>query len=456
MQLDRVILPIKLGDKKSANGITDGMPVGYISEREWGLPIDKIISPECRRIFGMVEYTEKDIPYLTSIQKPNGKESDCDIRFARNKIDMKQIPSNVLSDWRDANKVKPIISKNDLISDIFKDTKTLSAEKVVDKNAIAGGTATFGAGSTYATSALAFADIAAALTSTLRFNRTSATTETAESAITENIGVHSFIVNNGTHLGNPNSGYLITRNFDGHLFNYSHTGAGVVENFGANIITTFNLTAGYADFRLNSNTSATVSVYNLLSNRNGKRGRVFLNLPATANNVNFYDSMVWGGGITDEMIYIFAGGANVLVENCSIYNCVEALDGGGVLFTARNLALLGNTTDYANIGAATGRNNADSDGTAANGNWNVGTNNQINQVSAAQWQSLVAADGDTFLLPVDGSTIDNDGLLPVYATTLINGTPWVSEIGAKGIIPTPSTGVTSQNHTAIHAGFGLF
>ena len=59
VKLDRVVGIHKVGDQEPQLGAKDGDLLCYISEREWGLPIEKIISDETMRIFCCVEYSEK-------------------------------------------------------------------------------------------------------------------------------------------------------------------------------------------------------------------------------------------------------------------------------------------------------------------------------------------------------------------------------------------------------------
>jgi len=135
-------------------------------------------------------------------------------------------------------------------------------------------------------------------------------------------------------------------------------------------------------------------------------------------------------------MYLFLSNANNTYENLSFYNNTSGIDINSQNGTFNNNSMIGNTTDFLNIGSATGNNNADSDGTGANGNWNSGSGNIINKVAATEFESLNYND-DNFLLPNTSSSLLGAGKTPDISdnTHYINGifidTTNVT-IGAKG------------------------
>ena len=302
------------------------------------------------------------------------------------------------------------------------------------------------------------AAIGANQTGTLTGQNTGAITEVAAATITHNlVGFTLQIDSNINALGNYNNGHLITMAHNGHMFNLSQEQAGIVNICLLKAIRTVLPGATTRALFLVSNIAAAaqnINIYNNMHNGGGLGGHM---LSCTERDpvVHAYSNMSWGGfsGITidpgdDNGLNVFE---NNTFYNNSVAGVIADAFGGPGFATYRNNVCFNNLADYTNIaGGSIGRNNADSDGTAADGNWGgAGSGNQINLVTAAQLESLVAADGDPFLRPLAGSTLDTAGIGATYATTLINGVPQLVTIGAKGRIIPVSTGITRQSHTAI-------
>lgn len=363
-----------------------------------------------------------NIDKLSKVQKVKDKEPDFKNKFYSHKhriglIELDGLPTECIRDSSEIDILRPLID---------------------DVGQITTGLYTVGpaAGDNYPTYANVggfVAAIGANQTGNLTGQNTGPITEIAVATINHNLAGFTFdICSNVDHLGNYNSGHLITVAQNSQLLNISVEQAGIINVRLIKFIRTVLASAATRAFVLFSNNlpaAQTLNVFNNLGNMNSLSG-CFFRSSDPSNQVRVFSNISWGGayGIT-----IDAADGNPLsvYENNSFYNNtiagVEMNNNGG---TIRNIASIGNLANYSNIGAATVQASP-----AA-------------LVAANEWQSLVAADGDTFLLPIAGSEIDQNGVVPTYATTLINGVPWVSEIGAKGIVR-PSGGRIAQPHIAI-------
>lgn len=109
----------------------------------------------------------------------------------------------------------------------------------------------------------------------------------------------------------------------------------------------------------------------------------------------FYDSSVFG-------VYRCSH-ASSFVANNTIVDGATGIDGANAAGTFENNICYGNTTDFANIGSATGNNNTSYDATCANGNWSTGVNNRESKTA----DPFTASGSDDFTLVANSDPIGN-------------------------------------------------
>jgi len=246
-----------------------------------------------------------------------------------------------------------------------------------------------GAGDDFATWALAYAAILN-LTGDLTYTQTTATNEVAQASTGNILNGHSFTCNSQTpHNGDPTGGLITTHSFNTHGFNMSMEGPGTVNMY--DLYLRGNAPAPVITSALNCSavgTGFTFNFHDILLDGNGgayRTGLFYLN----DNTPNYYFWNIFGWDADLRGVYMDSANASSIFENITIYDSGIGFEITNEPVTIRNCAGVGNTTDFSNIGAATGRNNASDDATAANGNWAVGTNNNINIVAATEFESLL-------------------------------------------------------------------
>lgn len=437
MALDRVACAFKLGNKITAPGKEmlaprHLMPVGYIAEHEWGQPLERIISRHCARCFAFVVYEQSDIPRLRQAQAPNSF-------YTQQKLDHTAVPRSILDNWDDPSIPHPLISKSQLLRDdhfVSSSTEPLALNNhKPDRNAVSAGQYTYGTGGDYATRALAYADIAN-LTADLTFTQISNTTENATATITETLNNHTLLDTCTPHFGSWLLGFTST-------YNINDTERILIQAEGPGNLTLTNLklyaTAGINNWRLISadttTTAYTLCLCHLLLDAQAYAIRHF-RIADTDILAHIYSCATYGGAHA----VFFAPDPTSILENCTFYNCsntgVDCSDANSNIY---NCASFNNTTDFRRIGGATGRNNASSDLTAANGNWNIGTNNLTGLNAATQFRSTTTSDSSLFLLPILNSDLYDNALAFTigtherYITRFLGHTPWA--IGAKQVYP---------------------
>ena len=482
---DKVYMALQRGDEEMSEKkplqyrLFDGMP-GMIDPQIWTTPPCLSSYNQGETLWVELDRTKENLNFLNNavqpinnnVTNPKTEMNYFSFRRCKNFIDLKDIADlpevkkaepDLMLKVRTHKKRIPVLKIKRLPKNLVKDSSIIDImrEPIVETGQITIGLYTVGpAGGdhypTYSGVGGFVAAIGANQTGNLIGQNTGSITEAAVATIIHNLAGFIFdICSNVDHLGNYNNGHLITVAQNSQMFNMSTEQAGTVNVRLLKFIRIVIASASSRAFVLTSNTLAAGQVINVYRNLGdcNSLGGCFYRTSDRDHIVNVFANMGWNG---DYGILLDAadGNANNVYENNSFYNnSVAGIDASDSIVggTFRNNACLGNAADYLNLGGATiGRNNADSDGTAADGNWGgAGSGNQINLVTAAQWESLLHGDGDPFLRPLAGSTLDTAGIGATYATTLINGVPQLVTIGAKGrIIPVP-TGITHQSHTAI-------
>ncbi len=435
----------KVGDKITAPGkeylgIKDGMLVEVVDPKEWskGAPI---LSDHMQKVFCIIKHTRDWKEDLRKASKSHGNPSDQNnYKVKRKKINFDELGNAIgdtTIDWKLRNETINLIDGTVLRKSILKNTSAMKKHRsfvCYDYNAITIGDSTVGSGGAYTTFAAAFADLGN-LTGDVSFIQISNVIESATAGLTEDLNGYTLTITTDTpHNGNYNSGWVIDCAFSSNLWTFQHEGPGVTEICGLKILRSTATTSGRFAFQYSAITTAfTFNIYSNLINNNN-RTHSFLRSDDPSVILHVYNNISWNG--QSGLVYSTSdGNANSVVENNTFYsytgNGIEVNVAVGGIF--RNNICFDNGVDF-NIGAGinlTGENNADSDGTGANGNWATGTNNQINQVAVNNFVSLNASSGDNFLKPSAEAVVATLGTIPTYATTLVDGVVWTSEIGAK-------------------------
>ena len=467
---DKLYMSLQRGDEEMSEKkplqyrLFDGM-IGYIDPKEWDVPPCLSSFNQGETLWIELPRTKANKTFLNKAIKPytHGIYIDknemttnkfrrtihfIDIKDIADLPEVKKVEPDLMLKVRTHKKKIPVLKIKEIPSNFIKNSVDINMlrDPITETGQITTGLYTVGpaAGDNYPTYGGVggfVAAIGANQTGTLTGRNTGPITEAALIVTTHNQVGNIFQIDSDTdYLGNYNNGHLITLAQNSHLFNFGHEGPGITNVCCLKILRSIAAAATTrAVVYLNSiATSFTLNMSGVLYNANGSG--CLLRSSDTSPLLHVYDCMAWGG---DYGLIFDATDLNVnsVFENSSFYNmAVAGVDLGGNAGTIRNIASIGNLANYANMGLATII--ASPDGL----------------VAATQWQSLVAADGDTFLLPIAGSDIDTLGVAPTYATTLINGAVWGAvgnEIGAKGRLPVPSTGITRQSHTAIHNGIAI-
>ena len=313
----------------------------------------------------------------------------------------------------------------------IKNEKDVNNPAVLDVKSISSGSATVGSGGDYATWAAAFTDIAN-LTGNLTFTQISDVTETAESLIREDLGGYAFVcTSNSQHGGNPKAGWLITQNSDDYTFRLQGVGAGSMSLDGVHILSAVAQTGSKSVVFANNNDSSTVNINDNLIDCNGGTGHRGIDVRDANVTHQIYNNVVWEA--ENEGILIVVSNAANLIENNIFYGCNEGLQfTSDALGVSRNNICVSTTTDFVDISAATGYNNASYDATAANANWGTGTGNIENITPANEFVST--DDTSPYFLKLKDGSLDGAGATPGIAgnTTGIRGNAMASppSIGA--------------------------
>lgn len=352
-----------------------------------------------------------DIDKLANVKEVKEKHPDFKIKFYEHKhriplIELKRLPVDGI---RDSSEINIDRSPIDEIGQITTGVYTVGPA-AGDNYPTYGGVGGF------------VAAIGANQTGSLTGRNTGPITEVASALTSQNQNNHDFIIESDTpNYGNYLLGHMISVNVAGHCFSLRHSGPG--NTYMRNLKGLRILAGGIPNHSFIHDGGVGVSwtghyCFNLF-NGGGLQGGGFYSSDGDPILL-IYANMLFAIGNNGILLDAADGNVNSVYENNSIYNCNVGADFTNNAGIIRNNAAIGNTTNYANIGAATVQ--ASPDGL----------------VAAAQWQSLNAADGASFLKPINGSSIAVNGTNPTYATSLIDGILWTSEIGAKSL--TLSTG----------------
>lgn len=483
MVLDRAVAMLKVGD----NGeYLEGMPIEVIEEREWGKPLEKILSENCRRVYVPLLISEAMVPVFKAWMEPTGfkaelgpmetPEPSTAYRIRNRMIPLDALATatgnvNLVKDARDSAKILPLIDGTSISENIAVDSQTISPIRgIPDLNAISGGSVTVGSGGTYATWALLITDVIG-LTGHLTATQISAITETGTTALNVAMNGYNITFTSNSHPnGDFGAGWLTTCTFNlnaqtvlqfintsgssatmtlSHLnFKYTGTVTGNYGNFIRYTTATTNITNAMNDCLFDANSkeiqcirlqhaSAVVKAYNVVCTGGAAAGAKFC------------------GGLTTVFAHV-----SCVFENMSIYDFsgADAAHGNCVwnysddAYTLTNIAAFDGTACYAygagatsGLGSATANKCASSDASGSEAPLR-------NLVAATVFQSVTIGDGETFVKPVSGQSLNETGVAPslpantYYINDVVHGAS--IDIGAKGLA------AAGGDHTSIMRGVG--
>lgn len=473
------VLLLKRNDKQTAIGeecfgVKHGDPVDIIDDTNpvWGgKSVEEIISGDGNHeAFLPVAITDKQVKFIKPLLKPTHNLSNKNINKNTFRPRIKRLDISALAQlsaiadldnrMHTGEKIG-IINGTGLTEEHFLDATLLdNAVRYADIKAISIGAASVGIGGTYATLVLAYGDLAN-LTGDLTFTTISAFVSAALAAGNENLGGFNFLVtSNIDPLADPTrDGNLITINHNGGLCFNSFTGNGtfIIEKlFTFDAVAQSSPTTGAIYSRMNA--AGITATYRRNMMNFGSVVSCGIRSDGGGSPLHIHDNTMYNGKALGTFCLIIDpgdGNVNSIYSNnniCSPGTGIALSNNGGTL---RNNIVDGGDACYNTIGGTTGRNNFGSDATGADGNFLAGSGNEINQVVANGWQSLVNTNAN-YLDITNGGIFDSAGVANDAAIARIlcgrgrqvpgpNGT----SVGvAERITPTPSAQV-NQPHIAI-------
>lgn len=398
---DYIDIIVKVGDKKASKGIKDGMPVSYIDPDDWGY--QPVYSDHMHKVFNIIRvpssWKTQMIKALRVMleNRQNDGENLPDMQVKRERsayIDLNELETlsgqaGLVSDLRGPGTV-PLLDvrgKSSITTSLLKDSKNYKGYGLKDYNAVSSGSYNVGSGETYTLWSGAYADISD-LSGSLTFTGTSSTTETSSSTITEDLNGNVFTsTTDSPPYGDPtDTSRMVSLNFNGHGFVITCDGGGQFLWYDMYVKTTGTYTANYHSITQGNPTNG--YLFKLQRNMIDKNSRQGSGIVTGASNgaQQLQCNVIWDqGGSAQGGILTFTTVSAALsqIENNTCYGCYRGIDAVNSVATFDNNACLGNTTDFYDIGSATGTYNASSDTTAANGNWNLGSNNLTSQSTSS-------------------------------------------------------------------------
>lgn len=203
----------------------------------------------------------------------------------------------------------------------------------------------------------------------------SAYTETGGAAPTENLASHTL------HIL-PAAFPTATDGSDGARFTFNTTNdilSMQVEGPGELIIEGIVFIEGTSEPTAGIYSVAITTDFTFIFRRNiiiGVNIQIFIN-DASLQSMEIYNNILLNSGNKGILTGFYS--ISVIIANNTIENGAnQGIDGGNQTSTFENNLLYDNVTNWSLVGAAVGNNNASSDATGADGNWDTGANNLIN------------------------------------------------------------------------------
>jgi len=407
----------KVGDQETSAGkehfgMKDGMLICFIDPNEW----DPEIIEETTAIFFAAK-----VPFAWKADLVDGclanekveTANPLTFRARKKMVTFSEIETatgitNLETELRGKNSV-PIVDLTAESSTLLKDSTTLNPA-ALDVNAITAGAANIGSGEVYLTLAQAIADIGN-LTANLTLIITSDITETAAATATEDLGGFTLrITSSMPHNGDPTKGWTITWNHDATDVSNQMEGAGIVEFDSFSVVATATVNADtHKFFGTDTVTVAhTFKIHDIFPDISGATLGQFADLGDDTTVIQMWN--IAGTGGNNAFVKRRNGNGNDFLENITVidaaWNGISMLNAGG---TVQNCVVTGSgNDDFADIGSATGINNRDADGTAADVNWDTAANNGT--VTAANEFMSQSMASKNFARAKTGGTLDSGGV----------------------------------------------
>lgn len=438
----------KRNDKQTAPGkehlgLKHGDIVQVIDNAEFkDESLENLFSQQMREAFGIIQIDPKNVPLFKGYARDTGEDWEAaDYRPRIKRVDVTKLAA--LTGVSDVNEKLytefgvPILNGLLLGEDDLIDATTMYNDiRFPDVKAITSGACTIGAGgagTNYLTWVLFYADLAG-LTGDITATQVNDTSET-QAVITESLNSYTIThVSDTDHLGDATAGWISSLTTDRRLFDVSCEGSGDMIYEKLNLKRTTTAANGLEAFwrAYTIGTAFNLRIRRNIVNLNSLIGaglRSQDNTPVILMSANMIFDASTGTGI---QIDSSDGNASSVYENNSIHDMTDGVNMASNGGTLRNNAIMGMSSNaFENVGGATGYNNGTDDATGEDADFSTGSGNLSNLTIGDEWQSVTPSDGDTYLKPKSGGNIIDDGTTPTYATTLINGVAWTSEIGAK-------------------------
>lgn len=380
-------LVFKVGSQKGEFGAKEGMVVAMLAE-------DEPLSDHMKKCFASVVIDESQVAAVREQMEP--RKSGTSTHGPKGFIDLADLAESLgdeslLEKWRGPD----IVGVKDATEVDLEFSSTEMAEwDDIDNNAVSTGSWTVGPAKDYATWNAAVADIID-LTGDLTFMQ-DASIASDGGAGAPSIDLNGFTLtcgNNSPHGGDPTVGYVtnITTNISNMIHivqNGSDAGAdGMIEISDLN----FRISVAVTEYKSCVEITARdeLRIHDIIvycagaSSGGGDVAGIWtscaINTSGTSNQyiwnceVAGYSSGTWNGIRASKAGYV----VNMVVENCTVHDCVTGFDGGSSTAEFNNnLAFDCSTACYENIASAVGNNNADDDATGEDADWGTGANNQ--------------------------------------------------------------------------------
>jgi len=337
----------------------------------------------------------------------------------------------------------PVIDCMHLTTSIFKDSckkDFLHLSRVKDFNSVSSGTYTFGdvgAGDDYASRVACEADWAHC-TGDITFQQNHSNDEAAQALWDRNLNGYTFtLTNNSPSEGDVYQGNISNANHIGNTDNLQMEGPGIVviekQNYQRDV-------APSADTVCYNRLHGVITAFTAKIRNNIYNGcdYDFMGIRQTDGSpiLHIYTNIFFSH---ERGITYGTPNSNNVIENCAAWDMANSFIDAG----STSGGICRNCVAFENDGVPThyqfeevdnmeGYGNVSDDGSGADDDWSVGSDNQPNLTRADQWQSGNPLDGALFAKPVNGSDVALDGVTPTYVSELIDNITWSSEIGPKG------------------------
>lgn len=405
---DYVIVSCKRGNKIGVPGkieLLHGMPIDYFDPDNYNPELSEF----GRSAFLFFKMPKSMLPaikdYITVPENETKWQKKKQFNFTEigKVVDLRGITST-----KNNKETIPILDISSMaVANIF---KTIKKETVIDILVTTSGSKTIGTAGDFATIALYFTDFGN-FTGDMLGTVISDVTETTTSIATENKNGNDLIITStDPHYGNPNKGWLISKNFSGRTLNIQLTGAGTVEIKNLHIK---ELVGGLGNSLVGVLAGAgTVKIHDNLLDGNNKRVECVRTDTGTPI-IEMYDCVLWNSDNNATFSFGLritgAWNGSSKIGNITIFNCQRiAIDNANLAVTYTNVALINNVANFeSNLNSVS--NNCASDAAAIG----AATDNDeiVNITVADEFVSTTDTNGD-FLKLKSSSQLIGGGKAP--------------------------------------------